>query len=133
MARFGAGAVVSGPLAEGARGRLAARVDRADGFIENDYLGVDDTDNTDETLLRGKLSWDAGESSTVDISAGYIDANNGYDAFSLDNIRTTLADEPGYDTQETLYGSAGIRWHDNPAFSVEAHVGAAVFGHGVRL
>ena len=123
---FGAGAVISGSLAEGARGRLAARVDRANGFIENDYLGVDDTDNTDEKLLRGKLSWDAGESSTVDISGGYIDANNGYDAFSLDNIRTTLADEPGYDTQETLYGSAGIRWHDNPAFTVEAHVGAAV-------
>ncbi|MCY3818440.1 MAG: TonB-dependent receptor [Gammaproteobacteria bacterium] len=122
---LGAGAVISGPLAEDARGRLAARVDRANGFIENDHLGVDDTDNTDEKLLRGKLSWDAGGSSTVDISAGYIDANNGYDAFSLDNIRTTLADEPGYDTQETLYGSAGIKWHDNPAFTVEAHVGAA--------
>lgn len=122
---FGAGAVVSGPLAENARGRLAVRVDRANGFIENDFLGADDTNNTDEKLLRGKLSWDAGESATVDIAAGYIDADNGYDAFSLDNIRTTLADEPGHDTQATLYGSAGLRWYDNPAFTVEAHVGAA--------
>ena len=122
---WGAGAVVSGPLAESARGRLALRVDRANGFIENDFLDADDTDNTDETLLRGRLSWDAGESATVDIAAGYIDADNGYDAFSLDNVRTTLADEPGHDRQETLYGSAGVSWYDNPAFTVEAHVGAA--------
>ena len=122
---FGVGAVISGPLAENARGRLAARVDRANGFIENDYLDVDDTNSTDERLLRGKLSWDAGESATFDIAAGYIDANNGYDAFSLDNIRTTLADEPGHDRQETLYGSAGVKWHDNPTFTVEAHMGAA--------
>ena len=122
---LGAGAVISGPLAENARGRLAARVDRANGFIENDYLDADDTNSTDEKLLRGRLSWDAGESATFDIAAGYIDANNGYDAFSLDNIRTTLADEPGHDRQETLYGSAGVKWHDNPTFTVEAHVGAA--------
>ena len=122
---FGAGAVISGPLSENARGRLAARVDRANGFVENAYLDVDDTDNTDEKLLRGRLSWDAGESATFDVAAGYIDANNGYDAFSLDNIRTTLADEPGHDRQETLYGSAGVKLHDNAAFTVEAHVGAA--------
>ena len=122
---FGAGAVISGPLSENARGRLAARVDRANGFVENAYLDVDDTDNTDEKLLRGRLSWDAGESATFDVAAGYIDADNGYDAFSLDNIRTTLADEPGHDRQETLYGSAGVKLHDNAAFTVEAHVGAA--------
>ena len=122
---FGAGAAVSGPLAENARGRLAARVDRANGFIENDFLGADDTDSTDEKLLRGRLSWDAGESASVDLAAGYIDADNGYDAFSLDNVRTTLADEPGHDRQETLYGSAAVRWHDNLAFAVEANVGVA--------
>ncbi len=122
---LGAGAVLSGPLSDNARGRLAARVDVADGFIENDHLGVDDTDSTDEKLIRGRLSWDAGESATFDVAAGYIDADNGYDAFSLDNIRTTLTDEPGRDRQETLYGSAGAKWHDNPAFTVEAHVAAA--------
>ena len=122
---FGVGAAISGRLADNARGRLAARVDRANGFIENDFLGVDDTNSTDEKLLRGRLSWDAGESATVDLAAGYIDADNGYDAFSLDNIRTTLADEPGHDRQETLYGSAAVRWHDNPAFAVEANLGVA--------
>ncbi len=121
----GVGAVVSGPLGESTRGRLAARVDRADGFMENAHLGVDDTDNTDETLLRGKLSFDAGESTTIDLTAGFIDANNGYDAFSLDNTRITLADEPGHDTQQTTYASAGVKWDDNPAFTTLAHVGVA--------
>jgi len=122
---LGVGTVVSGPVADNARGRLAVRVDRGDGFIQNEHLGADDTDNTDEKLVRGRLSWDTGAASTFDIAGGYINANNGYDAFSLDNIRTTLADQPGHDRQETLYGSAGLRLDENPAFTVEAHVGAA--------
>ena len=121
----GVGTIVSGPISENARGRLAARVDRADGFIENDHLGADDTDNTNEKLIRAKVSWDAGKASTFDIAAGYMNANNGYDAFSLDNIRTTLADQPGHDRQETLYGTAGLRLDESPAFTVAAHVGAA--------
>ena len=122
---LGVGTVVSGPISDNARGRLAARVDRADGFIENDHLGADDTDNTNEKLIRAKVSWDAGKASTFDIAAGYMNANNGYDAFSLDNIRTTLADQPGHDRQETLYGATGLRLDENPGFTVEAHVGAA--------
>ena len=122
---LGAGAVVSGPLGEGVRGRLAARVDRADGFIENDYLDADDTDNTDETTVRGRLSWDADASTVIDLSAGYVDADNGYDAFSLDNVRTTLTDEPGHDRQRTVYGSGGVTWSGNSAFTVHGHVGAA--------
>lgn len=122
---LGVGTAVSGPVSDNARGRLAVRVDRGDGFIENGHLGADDTDNTDEKLVRGRVSWDTGEASTFDIAAGYINANNGYDAFSLDNVRTTLADQPGHDRQETLYGSAGLRLDENPAFTVEAHVGAA--------
>ncbi len=122
---LGAGAVVSGPLGEGVRGRLAARADRADGFIENDYLNADDTDNIDETTVRGRLSWDADASTVIDVSAGYIDADNGYDAFSLDNVRTTLADEPGHDRQRTVYGSGAVTWSGNPAFTVHAHLGMA--------
>ena len=122
---LGVGAVVSGPLTENARGRLAARTDRADGFVENDYLNVDDTNDTDERTLRGRVSWDADESTVVDISAGLIDADNGYDAFSLDNVRTTLSDEPGRDQQQTLYGSARITLSGNAAFTVRGHVGVA--------
>ena len=38
---------------------------------------------------------------TINLSAFYFDFDNGYDAFSLDNNRKTLSDEPGVDQQKT--------------------------------
>ena len=38
----------------------------------------------------------------MNLSLNYVDLDNGYDAFSLDNTRTTLSDEPGRDTQKSL-------------------------------
>ena len=121
---FGIGAVASGPLAERARGRIAARIDRSDGFIDNDHLGRDDTDNISETTLRGKLSFDLSETAQLDFSGGLLDADNGYDAFSLDNVRKTLADQPGHDRQETIYGTAKLAV-DGSSFATQAHVGWA--------
>ena len=44
----------------------------------------------------------------VDLTGMYLDVDNGYDGFSLDNTRTTLSDQPGHDRQETLGASARI-------------------------
>ncbi len=38
----------------------------------------------------------------------YVDIDNGYDAFSLDNTRHTLSDEPGEDKQES--SALGLEW-----------------------
>ncbi len=122
---YGVGAVASGPLSDRVRGRVAVRIDESNGFIDNDYLGRDDTDNTRDRTLRGKLSWDVSTATVVDLAAGVLDAENGYDAFSLDNVRTTLTDQPGRDIQETVYGTAAIRWHGNDAFTARAHLGIA--------
>lgn len=96
------GAVLSGPLSRSLLGRFAVQHNESDGFIENDYLGRDDTNALDETLARARLRWLASERNTVDLTAFYVDASNGYDAFSLDNTRHTLSDQPGHDNQETL-------------------------------
>ena len=96
------GAVVSGPLSQTLLGRIAIERNDSDGFIDNDYLGREDTNSLDETLLRGRLKWLASDRATVNLTAFYVDATNGYDAFSLDNTRHTLSDEPGHDNQETL-------------------------------
>ena len=45
---------------------------------------------------------------TVDLTALYVDIDNGYDAFSLDNTRHTLSDEPGKDKQES--SALGLEW-----------------------
>ena len=51
------------------------------------------------------MRWLASERHTLDLGITYIDMDNGYDAFSLDNTRTTLSDQPGKDTQESLAAS----------------------------
>ena len=114
------GLVGTGPLiADELLFRLAVHSYQSDGFIKNDHLGKENTNNRDETSVRGKLRWLASESSTLDVSAMYIDIDNGYDAFSLDNTRHTLSDEPGQDQQES--SALGLSWHSEaPSFGIEA-------------
>ena len=98
---YGLGVALSGPASDSVNYRVAANHYQSDGFIENTYLNKSDTNNRDETTLRGKVSIEASQDLTIDLSAFYFDFDNGYDAFSLDNNRTTLSDEPGVDQQET--------------------------------
>ncbi len=106
---WSAGVVGTGPLiADQLLYRLAINRFQSDGFIDNKYLGRDNTNGQDETTLRGKLRWLPGERDTVDLTAMYIDIDNGYDAFSLDNTRNTLSDEPGKDKQDST--ALGLQW-----------------------
>ena len=96
------GVVGTGPLVKDTLlYRISMQEYRSDGFIENDFLGRDDTANRDETSARAKLRWLASGSATLDVTAFYADVDNGYDAFSLDNTRHTLSDQPGHDRQES--------------------------------
>jgi outer membrane receptor protein involved in Fe transport len=96
------GATLSGPLLpERLLGRLAAYRHRSDGFMRNDYLGRDDTNGRDEQLLRGRLRWLVDERQQLDVTLMGADSDNGYDAFSLDNTRNTLSDQPGRDRQRS--------------------------------
>ncbi len=103
------GIVGSGPLvSDELLYRISVNTYQSDGFIENDFLRRDDTNNRDETTIRGKLRWLAGEDSTLDLTALYVDIDNGYDAFSLDNNRHTLSDQPGQDLQES--SALALKW-----------------------
>lgn len=106
---WSAGLMGTGPLvADRLLYRLAVNRYSSDGFMENDYLGRDDTNNQDETTVRGKLRWLPNERDSVDLTLMYIDIDNGYDAFSLDNTRHTLSDQPGKDRQESY--ASGLEW-----------------------
>ncbi|SEA15375.1 TonB-dependent receptor [Microbulbifer marinus] len=118
-------AVGSGALTEQLSYRLAASNQQSDGYIENDYLGRSDTNNIDESVVRGKLRYQASEDLRLDFTALYIDADNGYDAFSLYNTRTTLSDQPGHDRQQTAAGSVVARWSGSELFTVESTLSAA--------
>jgi len=79
---------------------------RYDGYVTNTFLGREDTNERDETTARLKLRWEATPKLTFDATALYADFNNGYDAFSLEQIPyRTSTDEPGRDQQRTRAAS----------------------------
>ncbi len=106
---FGIGGVVSGPVSDNTGYRVSVHQYRDDGFINNDFLDRENTNNRQEATYRAKIVWQ-GDSVDGQVSAGRIDIDNGYDAFSLQNNRTTLSDQPGVDQQQTNYAAAKFAW-----------------------
>ncbi|MFV0276656.1 MAG: TonB-dependent receptor, partial [Parahaliea sp.] len=117
---WSSGLVATGPLlGDSLLYRVAAQQYRSDGFIDNDYLQRDDTNDRDETSLRGKLRWLADDDATLNLTAVYLDADNGFDTFSLDNTRHTLSDQPGHDRLES--SALAANWNQSlRALSLEA-------------
>tara|TARA_R110002110_G_scaffold91264_2_gene237561 strand:+ start:182616 stop:184715 length:2100 start_codon:yes stop_codon:yes gene_type:complete len=105
--------------------RLAVSGYRSDGFTDNEFLGRDDTSERDEINVRGKLRWLLNATNTLDLTVLHADIDNGYDAFSLDNTRETLSDEPGRDRLDS--NAVALGWHrQGDSFTLEATVTAAV-------
>lgn len=113
------GGVVSGPMADTVSARLAVHQNKGDGYIDNVFLGKNDTNGYDETSVRGSMEIAPSESSTYEFTALYFDGQNGYDAFSLDNSRSTLSDQPGRDNQETFGLSARGNWQLREAMTLQ--------------
>jgi outer membrane receptor protein involved in Fe transport len=95
------GAAVGGGLSDTVNYRLSVHQNSSDGFVENTWLGRDDTNGVEELTARAKLNWQASDNLSVKTVIHLIDVDNSYDAFSLNRDRTTLSDEPGVDTQES--------------------------------
>ena len=115
---YGLGLALSGPASQAVNYRLAVNKYQSDGFIENIYLNKDDTNKRDELNFRGKLSIEVNRELTVDLSAFYFDYDNGFDAFSLDNTRQTLSDQPGFDQQETSALAAKFTYQGFDTFTL---------------
>lgn len=98
---YGAGGALSGSLNDQIQGRIAVHHFGSDGYMQNDYLNKDNTQDINETLVRTKFLWQPTVDSELKFTFLYANIDNGYDAFTLDNSRHSLADEPGKDRQET--------------------------------
>ncbi len=107
---YGAGVMLSGPATDKVNYRFSAEQYNSDGFIENTYLDKQDTNNRDELTLRGKLAIHASDDLSIDLTVLHADFDNGYDAFSLDNTRKTMSDQPGFDQQKTTAASAKLTY-----------------------
>lgn len=110
---------VSGPLGESAGFRLSAQSLQSDGFGTNTFLRKP-TNDRDEQTLRGTLQWQALPTLELALRTGFIDIDNGYDAFSLDNVRDTRSDEPGRDQQTSRYANVQATSTAFDAFSLQA-------------
>jgi len=117
--------VASGPISDGLSYRVASQSHKGDGYMKNAHLNRDDTAKFDETTFRGKLKIEASEALTITLTGLYVDVDNGYDAFTLDNSYTTLSDEPGHDRQETKALAANIEWQLTQAVMMESTISAS--------
>ncbi len=96
-------------------GRLAVHRHRSDGYMENKFLGRDNTQKQDEVTARGQLRWLLANDQTVDLKVLHLDINNGYDAFTFDNSRNSFADQPGEDKQRTTAFALSTDWRATDA------------------
>jgi len=81
---------------------------QGNGFRYNSYLNADDTNGRDELSSRGKIHWQIDNDLHLALTGFYIDMDNGYDAWAIDNSLTTLSDKPGKDSQRSTAGSARL-------------------------
>ena len=93
------GFVFTGPLNENSGFRLGVKKYESDGFIKNQHLQTDQPNNIDEFVSRFKFYMNSNDQ-LLEVNLIYSDVDNGYDAFSLDNTRITLSDEPGHDVAQ---------------------------------
>jgi iron complex outermembrane receptor protein len=107
---IGGGIAVGGPMGESGGYRLSAHHYESNGFRNNPYLGRKDTNGRDETSLRARFVWDAGDNWSFKLTGMLSDVDDGYDAFAIDNSLTVLSDKPGKDAQRSLGASFNIDW-----------------------
>lgn len=89
------------------RPRLAVRAGyqfgRSNGFRQNTYLDVDDSNRRREAMVRAKMRYEADNGLVLLGTAFRADLNNRYDAWTPDNNEEliTYSDRPGKDSQVT--------------------------------
>jgi iron complex outermembrane recepter protein len=120
----GANAVMGGPLGPGeAAWRLVAGNYRSDGFRRDRYLGRDDTNGYDESSARFRLSARPFEQLGAELTAMWVQLDNGYDAFAIDNSRVTRSDKPGQDAQIARSLAVRLRYEGAETFDVVSRTG----------
>ena len=117
------GVAAGGGIDDVAGFRASAYQNVSDGYVDNVYLG-EGTQDQDEFVARFKAKTDFSETFVSELSVHYIDIENGYDAFTLDNSRNSVADEPGQDNQESYALSLYNNYSGFDAFDINLNITA---------
>lgn len=118
-----AGVAASTGLTDDTSARVSYFRRKSDGYVNNLYLN-DETQNQDEQVARFKLNSQLTAHLNSELNLHYIDANNGYDAFTLDNSRNSLADQPGEDNQQSYAVGLNNTYTGFDAFDVSLNLSA---------
>ncbi|MEM5515047.1 TonB-dependent receptor [Pseudoalteromonas sp. AS84] len=118
-----AGIAASTGLTDDTSARVSYFRRKSDGYVDNLYLN-DETQNQDEQVARFKLNSQLTEHLNTELNLHYIDINNGYDAFTLDNSRNSVADEPGQDNQQSYAIGVNNTYTGFDAFDVNLNLSA---------
>lgn len=117
------GIAVGGTLIENTLlGRMSIHSHQSDGYMNNSFLNRDDTQARDEITARGHLKWLVNNDLTIDLNLLHIDIDNGYDAFTFNNTRTSVADQPGKDAQKTDAFALKTDWRANDKIQLQSTV-----------
>ena len=126
------GAMVTGPVtALDSAFRIAVQQYSSDGFYRNEYLGRDSTDGDDEFTIRARWRLQPSDDLRMDLTVFDIRVNDGYDAWDLDNNRTTQTDQPGQDAQDSGGRVAESHLRRTGAHHADLHRHFREFPHSV--
>ncbi|MEL0646718.1 TonB-dependent receptor [Pseudoalteromonas agarivorans] len=118
-----AGLAASTGLTDDTSARVSYFRRKSDGYVDNLYLN-DETQQQDEQVARFKLNSQLSEHLNTELNLHYIEINNGYDAFTLDNSRNSVADEPGEDNQQSYAIGINNTYTGFDAFDVSLNLSA---------
>ncbi|WP_282131939.1 TonB-dependent receptor [Pseudoalteromonas aliena] len=118
-----AGLAASTGLTDDTSARISYFRRKSDGYVDNLYLN-DETQNQDEQVARFKLNSQLTKHLNTELNLHYIDINNGYDAFTLNNSRNSVADEPGQDNQQSYAIGLANTYTGFDAFDVNLNLSA---------
>jgi iron complex outermembrane receptor protein len=118
------GTWLSGPLTKKTQARMSYFSNTSDGFFYNGHL-QNPTNTRDEKNLRLIIRSDLNSDLQAKISAGKFHLDNGFDAFSLDNTRITLSDQPGRDTQISDYATLQLDYSGHNTIDTQLTIGMA--------
>ncbi|WP_028834525.1 MULTISPECIES: TonB-dependent receptor [unclassified Pseudoalteromonas] len=118
-----AGVAASTGLTDDTSARVSYFRRKSDGYVNNLYLN-DETQNQDEQVARFKLNSQLTAHLNSELNLHYIDINNGYDAFTLDNSRNSVADQPGEDNQQSYAVGLNNTYTGFDAFDMSLNLSA---------
>ena len=120
---FAGGIAVGGAVpgtADKLQMRFSAYNTQSNGFRDNAFLGKDNTNKRDESIARLKLRYEATAATSFNLALWGVEANNGYDAFTIDNSFTTQSDRPGEDATSARAASFTVTSRLSDALTVES-------------